>query len=62
MTEPKIQPENKSHVQESLPEEPEITEERWEGVETRILEGGLTDEDVEFMCDYFEDFMEDLDR
>lgn len=60
MTEPKIQPENKPLNQESLPEEPEITEEtRWED---RIYEGGLTDEDVEFMCNSFEHFMEDLDR
>lgn len=63
MTEPENQPEKETLDQESLPEEPELTEEsQWEGVETRIFEGGLTDEDVEFMCDYFEDFMEDLDR
>lgn len=63
MTEPKIQPKNKPLNQESLPEEPEITEEtRWEEVETRVYGGGLTDEDVGFMCDSFEHFMEDLDR
>lgn len=63
MTESKIQPEKTPLNQESLPEEPEITEElRWEEVETRIYEGGLTDEDVEFMCDSFEHFMDELDR
>lgn len=63
MTEPEIQPEKETLDQESLPEEPEVTEDsQWEGVEVRINEGGLTNEDVEFMCDYFERFMDALDR
>lgn len=58
-----IQPEKETLDQESLPESPELTEEeQWEGVEVRINEGGLTNEDVEFMCDYFERFMDELDR
>lgn len=58
-----IDPEKETRDPESLPEEPELTEEeQWEGVEVRINEGGLTNEDVEFMCDYFERYMDELDR
>lgn len=58
-----IQPEKETLDPESLPEEPELTEdEQWADVEVRINEGGLTNEDVEFMCDYFERYMDELDR
>lgn len=63
MTEPEIQAEKETLDQESLPEEPEVTEEsQWGDIENRISDGGLTEEDVEFMCDYFERFMDELDR